>query len=101
MMYEFCLEYGCFPVKKIDDFADHRKEIPDFLTDDEDLIAQLEHINQLFHELFLTIECKFDYIGKQFPEKIAVIHELYDEIAEQLLAKYGETEKIKIELFLL
>ncbi|MBF0786559.1 MULTISPECIES: hypothetical protein [unclassified Streptococcus] len=100
-MYEFCLEYGCFPVKKIDDFADHRKEIPDFLKDDAVLIAQLEHINELFHELFLTIECRFDYVGKQFPEKITVIHTLYDDIAAQLLAKYGETEQITIELFLL
>ncbi|MER0122702.1 hypothetical protein ABPH35_03855 [Streptococcus sp. ZJ93] len=100
-MYEFCLEYGCFPIKKIDDFADMRKEIPEFLKDDSELIAQLEHINTLFHELFLTIECKFDYIGKQFPNKIAVIHTLYDEIAAQLLAKYGEAEQIKIELFLL
>ncbi|WP_119876324.1 hypothetical protein [Streptococcus respiraculi] len=100
-MYEFCLEYGCFPVKKIDDFAEHRTEPPHFLKDDEELIPQLEHINELFHELFLTIECKFDYIGKQFPEKIAVIHTLYDDIAEQLLAKYGDTEQIKIELFLL
>lgn len=100
-MYEFCLEYGCFPVKKMDDFADHRTEIPDFLKNDPALIAQLEHINELFHELFLTIECKFDYIGKQFPEKIATIHILYDDIAAQLLAKYGETEQIQIELFLL
>lgn len=100
-MYEFCLEYGCFPVKKRDDFADHRTTIPDFLKEDQELVAQLEEINQLFHELFITIECRFDYIGKQFPDKIEQIHILYDHIAEQLIQKYGDKEDIIIELFLL
>lgn len=100
-MYEFCLEYGCFPVKRIDDFAYHRNTIPDFLNEDKEILVQLEEINQLFHELFITIECRFDYIGKQFPDKIDQIHLLYDTIAAQLITKYGEQEQIIIEPFLL
>lgn len=100
-MYEFVLEYGSFPVKLIDGFADSRKEIPDFLEEDGEMIARLNEINELFHQLFLTIECKFDYIGKQFPEKIEQLRELYHTLADDLLAKYGDRVELKIEPFIL
>ena len=100
-MYEFVLEYGSFPVKLVDGFVDNRTEIPDFLKDDEETLARLEEINALFHQLFLTIECKFDYIGKQFPDKIEVLRELYHPLADDLLAKYGDHVELTIEPFIL
>lgn len=100
-MYEFVLEYGSFPVKLIDGFVDNRKDIPDFLKEDEEMISRLNDINGLFHELFHTIECKFDYIGKQFPDKIEQLRELYHPLATDLVSKYGQTVDITIEPFIL
>ncbi|HEL2042739.1 TPA: hypothetical protein TY403_002152 [Streptococcus suis] len=100
-MYEFVLEYGSFPVKLIDGFVNNRSEIPDFLKKDEEMIARLNEINELFHQLFLTIECKFDYIGKQFPDKIEQLRTLYHPLADDLLAKYGNQIELKIEPFIL
>lgn len=100
-MYEFVLEYGSFPVKLIDGFVDNRVEIPEWLEGDEEMIARLHAINELFHQLFLTIECKFDYIGKQFPEKIEQLRALYHPLATDLLAKYGKSVELKIEPFIL
>lgn len=100
-MYEFVLEYGSFPVKLIDGFVDNRKDIPDFLKEDEEMISRLNDINELFHELFHTIECKFDYIGKQFPDKIEQLRELYHPLAADLVSKYGQTVDITIEPFIL
>ncbi|WP_024394159.1 hypothetical protein [Streptococcus suis] len=96
-----CLEYGSFPVKLIDGFVNNRSEIPDFLKEDEEMIARLNEINELFHQLFLTIECKFDYIGKQFPDKIEQLRELYHPLADDLLAKYSNKIELKIEPFIL
>ncbi|HEM5665962.1 hypothetical protein HO817_09020 [Streptococcus suis] len=100
-MYEFVLEYGSFPVKLIDGFVNNRSEIPDFLKEDEEMIARLNEINELFYQLFLTIECKFDYIGKQFPDKIEQLRTLYHPLADDLLAKYGNQIELKIEPFIL
>ena len=100
-MYEFVLEYGSFPVKLIDGFVDNRIEIPDFLKDDEEMIQRLTDINSLFHQLFHTVECKFDYIGKQFPDKIEELHKLYHPLAEDLVQKYGDTIDLTIEPFIL
>ncbi|HEM2814864.1 TPA: hypothetical protein U0620_000582 [Streptococcus suis] len=100
-MYEFVLEYGSFPVKVIDDFVNNRSEIPDFLKEDEEMIARLNEINELFHQLFLTIECKFDYIGKQYPDKIEQLRTLYYPLADDLLDKYSDRVKLKIEPFIL
>ncbi|HFI0083057.1 TPA: hypothetical protein ACGOR9_000679 [Streptococcus suis] len=100
-MYEFVLEYGSFPVKLIDGFVDNRVEIPEWLEGDEEMIARLHAINELFHQLFHTVECKFDYIGKQFPDKIEQLRELYHPLAEDLLAKYGDAVELKIEPFIL
>ncbi len=90
-----------FPVKLIDGFVNNRSEIPDFLKEDEEMIARLNEINELFHQLFLTIECKFDYIGKQFPDKIEQLRELYHPLADDLLAKYSNKIELKIEPFIL
>lgn len=100
-MYEFVLEYGSFPVKLIDGFVDNRTDIPDFLKEDEEMIARLHSINELFHQLFHTIECKFDYIGKQFPDKIEDLRELYHPLAADLVARYGDTVNLTIEPFIL
>lgn len=100
-MYEFVLEYGFFPVKLRDDFAHEVDDIPAFLKDDEEMVARLHAINELFHQLFHTIECKFDYIGKQFPDKIEQLRELYHPLAEDLLANYGDQVDLKIEPFIL
>lgn len=100
-MYEFVLEYGSFPVKLSDGFVNNRSEIPDFLKEDEEMIARLNEINELFHQLFLTIECKFDYIGKQFPDKIEQLRALYHPLADDLLAKYSNQIELKIEPFIL
>ena len=100
-MYEFVLEYGSFPVKLIDGFVDNRIEIPDFLKDDEEMIQRLTDINSLFHQLFHTVECKFDYIGKQFPDKIEELRKLYHPLAEDLVQKYGDTIDLTIEPFIL
>lgn len=100
MLYELSLEYGSYPVKEINGFLDNRREIPDFLKNNPELTEKIKTMNTLFHELFLTIECTFHYIGHEFPEKIAVIKQLYHEVAESLLTNYKE-EDIKIETFIL
>lgn len=101
MVYEFCLEYGAYPVKPIEGFAYERNHIPDFLQDNPELLARLETLNQLFHDLFVTIECRFDYVGKQYPEKIAALRPLYESLAQDLIATYGESQSIRIEPFIL
>ncbi len=101
MIYEFCLEYGSFPVKERNGFFCERQEVPAFLKHDTELVAKLTEMNVLFHELFLTIECKFDYIGGQFPEKIEQIRALYEETSKETLEKYSNKVVIYVEDFLL
>ena len=96
-----CPRIRLFPVKLSDGFVNNRSEIPDFLKEDEEMTARLNEINELFHQLFLTIECKFDYIGKQFPDKIEQLRVLYHPLADDLLAKYGNQIELKIEPFIL
>lgn len=100
MTYELSLEYGSFPVKEIDGFLDNRRSVPDFLAADTQLLATLEEMNTLFHELFLTIECTFHYIGHEYPEKIAQVKSLYQEVSQILESKYAD-QNIKIEAFIL
>lgn len=100
MTYELSLEYGSYPVKERDGFLESRKIAPDFLMEDNDLVAKIDQMNALFHELFLTIECTFHYIGSQYPDKIKRLHQMYDEIAEELVSKYPEQD-IHIEYFIL
>lgn len=100
MTYEFCLEYGAYPLIPIDALRDERQKIPDFIKDNSVLIAKIDKINKLFHELFLTIECQFHYIGSQYPDKISKIKSLYFEIIEELQSTYPEMD-IKFEYFVL
>ena len=63
MTYELCLEYGTYPLRPVDAWADEINTAPAFITEDKKLLELLEEVNTLFHELFLTIECSFHYIG--------------------------------------
>lgn len=100
MTYELSLEYGSFPVKVVDAFLVERKSAPEFLQGNAVLLAKLEEMNSLFHELFLTIECTFHYIGSNFPDKIATLRQMYEEVAQELTATYPEQD-IQIEYFIL
>ncbi|MFC3929092.1 hypothetical protein ACVR05_03875 [Streptococcus caprae] len=101
MNYELCLEYGSYPLKPIDALLDQRKTAPFFLKEDTALLEKIEEMNTLFHELFLTIECQFHYIGPQFPEKIERLRGLYADVAQDIKDKYADQEAIKIEPFIL
>lgn len=100
MTYELSLEYGSFPVKVVDAFAVERKTAPDFLLDNAPLLAKLEEMNSLFHELFLTIECTFHYVGSNFPDKIEQLRGMYEEVATELTQNYPDQD-ITIEYFIL
>lgn len=100
MTYELCLEYGTYPITPIEAYADERQAIPDFIKEDYQLLAMLEEMNKLFHELFLTIECQFHYIGSEFPDKIAKIKDLYEQTVDHLNTIYSNQD-IVIEHFLL
>lgn len=100
MTYELSLEYGSYPVKVRDGLWGERKEAPAFLQDNTELLAKLEEMNRLFHELFLTIECTFHYVGSQYPEKIQAIKAMYEEVAEELNTRYAD-QGVVIEYFIL
>ncbi|MBM7642635.1 hypothetical protein [Streptococcus loxodontisalivarius] len=92
MTYELSLEYGSFPLKLVDEFAESRRAIPDFIAQDSELIAKLEEVNSLFHELFHTIECQFFYIGYEFPEKKEKVTQLYNEIVQDIKTNYPDQD---------
>lgn len=100
MTYELSLEYGSFPVKVKDGLIGERQSAPEFLAGNQALLTKLETMNELFHDLFLTIECTFHYVGSQYPEKIDELRNLYEEVAQELSATYPE-QGIVIEYFLL
>lgn len=100
MTYELSLEYGSYPVKEINAFLENRTEVPDFLKNDSELLEKLDHMNNLFHDLFLTIECTFHYIGHEYPDKIAELKVLYQEVTEYLEKNYPDHD-IVIERFIL
>ncbi|MGT2866357.1 hypothetical protein [Streptococcus fryi] len=100
MTYELSLEYGSYPVKEREGFLESRKVAPDFLNDNPELVKKIDDMNTLFHELFLTIECTFHYIGSQYPDKITKLHQMYDHIANELVNHYPEQD-IHIEYFIL
>lgn len=100
MTYELSLEYGSYPVKEREGFLESRKTTPDFLTGNPELVTKIDQMNALFHELFLTIECTFHYVGSQYPEKIAQLRTMYEEISQQLLETYPDKD-ITIEYFIL
>ncbi|TCD46542.1 hypothetical protein D3X11_03905 [Streptococcus sp. X16XC17] len=101
MAYEFCLEYGAFPIKDEDDFFASKEDIPYFLQGNDSLIAELKDMNELFHELFHTVEANYEYIGGQFPEKISTLRERYHQLSKRVLKTYQNQVTIKIEPFLL
>ena len=76
------------------------QEPPAFIKDDQVLLNKLDIMNQLFHDLFATIESQFHYIGFNMPENRAQIRELYDEVVTILETKYKDYPII-IEKFLL
>lgn len=100
MTYELSLEYGSYPVKTTDAFLVERQQAPEFLAGNQALLDKIDEMNRLFHELFLTIECTFHYVGSQSPDKIATIKTLYDEVATELQTSYPDIP-IKIEYFIL
>lgn len=100
MTYELSLEYGSYPVKERDGLLESRKSVPDFLKEDSQLVAKIDEMNALFHELFLTIECTFHYVGSQYPDKIAKLRLMYEDIAQELTERYAE-QGIHIEYFIL
>lgn len=100
MAYEFCLEYGSYPIQSLDNGnAIQQTSIPAFLADDSELLALLETINQKFHALFLVIENQFHYVGGDTPEVLEDLKALYRTIAQKLESKYPQ-EKIRIQPFL-
>ncbi|MBM7636952.1 hypothetical protein [Streptococcus saliviloxodontae] len=99
MTYELSLEYGSFPLKLVDDFADNRRAIPDIIAQDKALIAKLEEANRLFHELFHTIECQFFYIGYEFPEKKERVTQLYNDIVQDIKTNYADQDIIIESLY--
>lgn len=100
MTYELSLEYGSYPVKVRDGLWGERKTAPEFLLGNQPLLDKIETMNQLFHELFLTIECTFHYVGSQYPEKIQTIKAMYEDVAEELTQSYPE-QGVVIEYFIL
>lgn len=100
MVYEFCLEYGTYPLIPLDASVKDRQKVPDFLEGNIELIKKIDELNTLFHQLFLTIECQFHYIGSEHPEKIKLIKQLYFEIIDELQLNYPEVA-IHFEHFVL
>lgn len=97
-MYELCLEYGTFPISLVSDESADLQAVPDFLSEDADLVQRLSEMNELFHSLFVEIEGSLDYIGRETPEKIQELHRLFDELAALVKEKYSH---VRIETFYL
>ncbi len=89
-MYELCLEYGTFPISLISDDGADLQAVPDFLADDAELVQRLTEMNDLFHSLFVEIEGSLDYIGRETPEKVELLHSLFKDIAEAVSDKYDQ-----------
>lgn len=100
MSYELCLEYGTYPLTVVDAQLGEDNEIPEFIQNDKALLEKLEKLNTLFHELFLTIECQFHYIGHEYPEKRQAIKDLYQEVVNDLKENYADQD-IKIHHLLI
>ncbi|WP_205015570.1 hypothetical protein [Streptococcus porcinus] len=100
MSYELCLEYGTYPLTVLNAQLDEDNVIPTFIKGNQPLLDKLDRVNTLFHELFLTIECQFHYIGHEFPEKRQTITQLYGEIVQELQENYAD-QKIKIHRLLI
>lgn len=97
-MYELCLEYGTFPISLVSDEAADLQAVPDFLSDDDELVQRLTEMNEIFHSLFVEIEGNLDFIGRETPEKIQSLQALFDELAAIVKEKYSH---VRIESFYL
>lgn len=71
MTYELCLEYGTYPLSRVDAYWGEDQNPPTFIQEDRLLCHKLETMNHLFHDLFVTIESQFHYVGFNMPEKRA------------------------------
>lgn len=98
MTYELCLEYGTYPLTIADAQFGQDTVIPDFIKEDHLLLSKLEKMNKLFHELFLTIECQFHYVGYDKPEKRQEIKKLYAEVSQYLQENYPNHDIIITKL---
>ncbi|MGX7776911.1 hypothetical protein ACVV62_07565 [Streptococcus pluranimalium] len=96
MTYEFCLEYGTYPLKNVLADLDEGNEAPDFIKENTDLVEKLDRLNDHFHQLFLVIECQFFFVGHDKPELLALVRKEYQDIAIILQSEYPDV-KIKIE----
>ncbi|KGE58964.1 hypothetical protein SPYSS1447_0829 [Streptococcus pyogenes SS1447] len=62
MTYELCLEYGTYPLSRVDAYWGEDQNPPTFIQEDRLLCHKLETMNHLFHDLFVTIESQFHYM---------------------------------------
>ena len=98
MTYEFCLEYGTYPLKNVLADLDKENEAPDFIKGNTDLVEKLDRLNDHFHQLFLVIESQFFFVGHDKPELLALVKKEHSEIVT-ILEKDYSNETIKIERF--
>ncbi|MGT2932896.1 hypothetical protein [Streptococcus catagoni] len=100
MTYELCLEYGTYPLTVTDAQLGEDKQIPEFIKEDQELLDKLDKLNTLFHDLFLTIESQFHYVGHNFPEKRQEIEQVYSQVVKDLKAKYPDQDIIITKLLI-
>ncbi|CAM3493489.1 hypothetical protein STPL106120_09785 [Streptococcus pluranimalium] len=98
MTYEFCLEYGTYPLKNMLADLDEGNEAPNFIKENTDLVEKLDRLNDHFHQLFLVIECQFFFVGHDKPELLELVKKEHSEIVT-ILEKDYPNETINIERF--
>ncbi|MFU2207031.1 hypothetical protein [Streptococcus pluranimalium] len=98
MTYEFCLEYGTYPLKDMRTNLDEKNEVPDFFKDNTRLVEKLDRLNDHFHQLFLVIESQFFFVGHDKPELLELVKKEHAEIVSILEKDYPD-EDITVERF--
>ncbi|MGT2831873.1 hypothetical protein [Streptococcus halotolerans] len=96
MTYEFCLEYGTYPLKNICTGLEGENEAPDFIKDNQALMEKLERLNDHFHQLFLVIESQFFFVGYDKPDILNLVKKEHEQIITILTKDYPD-EDIRIE----
>ncbi|WP_242258839.1 hypothetical protein [Streptococcus thoraltensis] len=96
MTYEFCLEYGTYPLKDSRADLDEENEAPDFIKDNQDLVEKIERLNDHFHQLFLVIESQFFFVGHDKPDILDLVKKEHAQIIAILTKDYPD-EDIRIE----
>ncbi|MDY4760657.1 hypothetical protein [Streptococcus thoraltensis] len=96
MTYEFCLEYGTYPLKDSRADLDEENEAPDFIKDNQDLVEKIERLNDHFHQLFLVIESQFFFVGHDKPDILDLVKKEHAQIITILTKDYPD-EDIRIE----